>query len=78
MVFDDIEQAKLFVEWAKSQQIKKVELGELKVEFHDLAFINDIEKAIAPAPVPLSPEAQKVAEAVQAKEEEDLLFWSVK
>jgi len=50
----DISESKALVEWARTLKVKKLKLGELEVEFSDLAFLDTIEFSDVPTPRPPS------------------------
>ena len=63
-----IDELKSFIEWAKSQKLKAVKVGEIQFEFSDLALVvesNTVPSETLPDQAQLSPE-----------EEEKLLYWS--
>lgn len=79
-MFDDTQSLQEFILWCREAKIKALQVGDIKVEFSDLAFLDytveepGVQKAMERAAMDES--AQADAEA--AAENEDLLFWSSK
>lgn len=71
-MFKTPEDLKEFITWARSLRIKSLHVGEVRVEFSELAFVDSIEatelKESSKTLVDDSPE--------QSKEDEELLYWS--
>lgn len=70
-LFNNIEDVKSFLQWAKAEGIQYVELGDVKVQFSALAFVPSEElKEISHG------SAKTLAETEPSDEDEDLLFHS--
>lgn len=74
-----LEEAKELILWAKSNKIKKIRVGDIEVEFSDIALMDTL----------ASPQDFKEAtnyaqrtlldtEKLSKEEEDELLFWSTK
>jgi len=83
-MFKNSQELKDFILWCLQQRIKSVQVGETKVEFSDYAFIDIL--TAPPANSGLGPQSEEkdtsktLVDTMQmdAKEEEDLLFYSSK
>lgn len=73
-MFKTIQELKEFIEWAKTQQIQKVKLKGVEVEFSSYTFLPSLEQL----PELSNGGASTLAdlEPLDEKEEEDLLFHS--
>jgi DNA-binding transcriptional regulator LsrR (DeoR family) len=62
-----------FVEWAKDLKIKSVSIGDIKIEFSELAFIpeTDLKELNNGGATTLAE-----SEPLDPKEQEELEFWS--
>ncbi|MBV6514138.1 MAG: hypothetical protein FMNOHCHN_03728 [Ignavibacteriaceae bacterium] len=71
-IFQDVEQLKEFISWAKSQRVSKVRVLDVEVEFSALAFIDEV------APMPnLNNATSNIASLPDIPEnEEELLYHS--
>ncbi len=73
-MFKNVQELQDFLTWAKTQQITKVEVGDVKVEFSPLAYIptdaqlDEISNGSASTLADMEPSTKK--------EEDDLLYWS--
>lgn len=85
-LFQDIEELKEFLLWAKGERIQKVEVGDVKVEFSHLAFLgtfDDLSEAKTPtntepsgSTAPISNEDEPITSSEETDEE--LLFHSAR
>lgn len=74
-MFDNSEELKEFVIWAKGQRVLRLKVGEVEIEFSTLAFIDDVVASTAvPNPSTL-PEANP--EPVTRVQDDPDLFHSV-
>lgn len=72
-MFKDIQNLLEFIENAKKANIKSFQIGDIKVEFSDFAFVENI------ANVPKSEErstSKTMVDTLSGEEDEELLFWS--
>lgn len=72
-MFKTTEELKLFIEWAKEQKIKTLKVGDIHVDFSDLAFLpetmyQDLTNG--------GPSTLAETEPVDSDEEEELLYHS--
>ena len=83
--FENIEEIKEFLVWAKSERIKKIEVAGISAEFSDLAFVGDFadlsnDKSTTTAELSSSTTPTDIQEEPVNNEEtdEDLLFHSAR
>lgn len=75
-MLNNINELKSFISWCKEEKIKSMEIGEVKIEFSELAFI-DLSKSLYETDIQQHIEEDKF-EAEQAEaDDEELLFHSV-
>jgi hypothetical protein len=79
-MLENIQNLLEFIEKAKKARIKSFQIGDIKVEFSDLAFLDDIPE------VPLEPVKAReerdtsttLVDTAPTTDEDELLFWSAK
>lgn len=73
-----MEELKSLIIWAKEQRVKILEVSGIKVEFSELAFIEQVQGMdIGQSPNPkLTASSQTFADDAQNEDDEDLLFHS--
>lgn len=74
-VFDNLEEIKSFLIWAKEQGVRRAKVGDLEVEFSDMAMVVQYQDKLSPT-AGLGAILQPKSEEQLKKEEEDLLFHS--
>jgi hypothetical protein len=73
-MFENEAQMRAFILWAKETKLKRFKLGEIEVEFSDLAFIDPVTDM--PEVTDFEQKTLVDTEPVDQKEENELLFWS--
>jgi hypothetical protein len=76
-MFDDIDQLKQFIVWAKSQKLARVKVGDIEFDVSNIGLIEaspDIEKTLEKVTT-VTTKANLSANE-QEKEDEELLYWS--
>lgn len=76
MKFQNIDDIKAFLEWAKAQKIQKVKVGEVEVEFSILALTDEDQASIFTPPKTEAQELQ--AKLEEQKEDDEIVFWSAR
>jgi len=73
-----VSEFKEFIEWAKSQKLKSVSIGDAKFEFSELAFISDLQDLGSPSPdISVPPSSKRLPDSsTQTSEDDPDLFWS--
>lgn len=80
-MFDDTQSLLEFIELAKEAKIKSFQIGDIKVEFSDLAFLDSLQpEAILGQPTQTEEKntSKTLVDTLQTEDEDDLLFWSTK
>lgn len=76
-MFDDLEQVKQFIEWAKQQKLARVKIGDVEFEVSNIGLIEaspDLDKTLEKVTTVTTKATLDNKDA--EKEDEDLLFWS--
>lgn len=74
-MFKDTKELQDFILWCRKGRIKTVQVGDIKVEFSDLAFIDEI-AVVEPETTEEKDTSKTLVDTDQQTDEEDLLFWS--
>jgi hypothetical protein len=79
--FKDVEELKAFLVWAKGEKIKALQVGSVKVEFHELAMVGDLPELTNESEEPKNRTNPNIsADGINVPDEtdseEDLLFHS--
>ena len=77
MKFEDSDDLKEFLLWAKSEQIEHIKLGDLEVKFSQIGLATAA-GMLEPAPADVSLDGLSPKREVSKEEEDELLFWSAK
>ena len=73
-MFDNIEDVKKFILWAKKKKLTKIKLGNLEFEVSELDYIDDIKTS--PKLSGTNTEVLSDLEELSEEEEEKLLYYS--
>lgn len=82
-MINDIQSLQEFILWCRDHKIKMVNIGQIKVEFSDLAYIDSVTGEILSSEGLKSNEERDTSKTMvdtldSTAEDEDLLFWSTK
>jgi hypothetical protein len=71
-MFNNIEEVKSFIEWAKTQKIKSLKVGDVEVEISEISYVEELGEQTE------NPLQRKdiLAASKETTEDEELLFWS--
>ena len=77
-MFQTVQDLQEFFLWCQQAKIKAVKVGDIEVQFSDLAFIDIIAPEIAQQASEERDTSKTMVDTAAEEADEDLLFWSSK